>query len=130
MLLIVILAGAGCLGGPDTARDNLEAGDTQKVPAVEAKLDLDLPADAEIVVVLDNPQMYAASFLTNLSIHDTQAYFAETLSEEGYSPKRAFGSVPTDTDTNTSALYQKGSEILSVNIFIRGGKTEVGLQLQ
>ena len=130
LLAVMVLAGVGCLGGPDTARDNLEAGDAQKTPAVEARLDFGLPGDAEIIVVLDNPQGYAASFLIDLSIHDTQAFFAETLDEEGYVAKRPFGSVPTDTDTSTSAVYQKGSEVLSVSIFIRGGRTEVGLQKQ
>ena len=129
LLLVTILAGAGCLG-PDKASDNMEAGDTYKVPEVESKLDLDLPPGAEITVVLDNPQAYAVSFLTDLSVHDTQAYFAETLVEDGYTVKRQFGSLPTDGDTKTSALYQKGSEVMSIGISIRGERTEVNLQRQ
>ncbi|NQV12088.1 hypothetical protein HQ524_01875 [Candidatus Uhrbacteria bacterium] len=127
LLLVVILAGAGCLG-PDTARDNLEVGDTYKVPEVESKLDLDLPSDAEITVVLENSAAYSVSFLTSLSVHDTKAFFAETLLEDGYTAKRQFGSLPTDGPTHTSALYQKGGEVLSIGISIRGNKTEVSME--
>lgn len=127
--LSLLLLGAGCLGS-NVAVDNAEQGDASKTAGAEARLGIALPADSAVTSVIENATTYSASMLTSLSVNDAEVYFAETLEEDGYTPKRRFGSLPTDNAERTSATYQKGSSVISVNITTNGEKTEVSIQQQ
>lgn len=143
VLLILILVVVAVLllqdsssdtGAPNTSNTTTstteETGEENRAAEAEALLGISLPDDAFVSLVLDNSQTAGAVGQTNLSLEETQSFFAAEMSQVGYSPARGWGVSPVDSTTSRSATFRGSGENWSINLRSEAGATSFDIQRQ